>query len=180
MILAMMVLSGVFAGLVMQTAAPQPAPAFLHVCNTFEFNLRQSQEAVAPLFGAHLERVWAEGWDPQFVYPQPAEDRQGAVFLVKKGSHDSTWINTIFEPQHIQYVYFIPQVMAVLIDITLSPAADSGTHVNVRYERTALSAEMNDHVRHLGAQDAKSADEWRTAIEKFFEQEEKKRGLVHR
>jgi hypothetical protein len=142
----------------------------LHVSNVFEFDVRESQQQVAPLFGAHRERFWAEGWDPQFVYPQPAEDRQGSVFHVKKGSHDSTWITTIFEPEkgHIQHVYFIPEVTAVLIDIHFSPAPNSGTHVHVRYERTALSAEMNNHIREQGNKDAKSAEEWRMAIESYF------------
>jgi hypothetical protein len=147
----------------------RPASQPLHVSNTFTFDLQEPREKVAPLFGAHLERVWAEGWDPQFIHPQPAQDQQGSVFQVKKGSHDSTWITTIFESQHIQYVYFIPEVMAVLIDIHLSPASESGTHVQVRYERTALSAGMNDHIRKLGEEDAKSADEWRTSIENYFQ-----------
>jgi len=170
-LIEMLMLSGIGIGLVGQTATSKPGPQRLHVRNAFAFDLRESQEKVAPLFGAHLERVWAEGWDPQFIFPQPAEDRQGAVFQVKKGSHDSTWISTIFEPRHVQYVYFIPEVMAVLIDIHLSPTPHSGTHVEVAYERTALKADANDHVRHLGEQDAKSAEEWRNAIESYFQKQ---------
>jgi hypothetical protein len=59
----------------------------------------------------------------------------------------------------------------VLIDILLSPAPHSGTHVHVRYERTALSAEMNNHIREQGDKDAKSAEEWRTAIESYFQKQ---------
>jgi hypothetical protein len=151
------------------SAAPHSIP--LHVSNTFEFDLKEPQPQVAPLFGAHRERVWAEGWEPQFVYPQPAADQQGSVFQVSHGAHKSTWITTIFEPEkgHIQYAYFVPDAMAVLIDIHLSPAQNSGTHVQVRYERTALSPELNEHIRHQGEQDANSAEEWRTCIESYFE-----------
>ncbi len=172
MILAeMAILGGIALALIAQTPTSKTAPSLLHVSNTFEFNVRESQEQVAPLFGANRERVWAEGWDPQFVYPQPAEDRQGSVFHVKHGIHESTWITTIFAPEkgHIQHVYFIPDATAVLIDIHLSPAPHAGTHVQVRYERTALSAELNDHIRQQGEKDAKSAEEWRTAIETYFE-----------
>jgi hypothetical protein len=28
---------------------------------------------------------------------------------------------------------------------------------------------MNDHIRKLGEEDAKSADEWRTSIENYFQ-----------
>jgi hypothetical protein len=143
------------------------------VSNAFEFDVQESQQQVAPLFGANRERVWAEGWDPQFIYPQPANDQSGSVFQVKKGNHDSTWITTIFEPEkgHIQHVYFIPEVTAVLIDIHLAAASQSGTHVHVRYERTALSAEMNNHIREQGNKDAKSGEEWRTAIESYFQKQ---------
>jgi len=92
------------------------------------------------------------------------------------GSHKITWINTIFEPAkgHIQYAYFVPDAMAVLIDIHLSPAQNSGTHVQVRYERTSLSGELNDHIRKQGEQDARSAEEWRTSIEGYFERRKAK------
>jgi len=159
-----------------QSPASKPEPAPLHVSNTFEFDVNQPQELVAPLFGADRERVWADGWNPQFIYPQPAVDQQGSVFQVMHGSHKSTWINTIFEPAkgHIQYAYFVPDAMAVLIDIHLSPAQNSGTHVQVRHERTSLSGELNDHIRKQGEQDARSAEEWRTSIEGYFERRKAK------
>ncbi len=159
-----------------RASTTKPAPPLLHVSNTFAFDLQESQEQVASLFGAHRERLWAEGWDPQFIHPYPAEDRQGSVFRVQRDDGESTWITTIFEPEqgHIQHVYFIPGVMVVLIDIRLSPVPDSGSHVQVRYERTALSAEMNNHIREQGNKDAKSAEEWRTSIEGYFERRKAK------
>jgi len=148
----------------------------LHVSNTFEFDVKEPLPQVAPLFGAHRERVWAEGWEPQFVYPQPAADQQGSVFQVSHGAHKSTWITTIFDPEkgHIQYAYFVPEAMAVLINIHLSVGPRYGTHVQVRYDRTALSPELNEHIRHQGEQDAKSAEEWRTSIEGYFERRKAK------
>ena len=148
----------------------------LHVSNTFEFDVKEPLPQVAPLFGAHRERVWAEGWEPQFVYPQPAADQKGSVFQVSRGAHKSTWITTIFDPEkgHIQYAYFVPDAMAVLIEIHLSVAPLSGTHVQVRYDRTALSPELNEHIRRQGEQDAKSAEEWRTSIEGYFERRKAK------
>ncbi len=149
-------------------ATPQP----LHVRNGFEFTVNAPQSVVAPLFGAHRERLWAEGWDPQFIYPQPApvEDKAGEVFTIQHGSHTSTWINTAldFENGHIQYTYVIPDAMAVLIDIRLAASGPSATHVAVTYERTALSPALNDHVRQQGEADAKSAPHWQKAIEDYL------------
>jgi hypothetical protein len=64
--------------------------------------------------------------------------------------------------------------MAVLIDVHLSPGANTGTHVQVRYERTALSPDVNDHIRKRGEQDAQSAEEWRAPIEGYFERRKAK------
>ncbi|HSM85029.1 MAG TPA: hypothetical protein VLT16_02700 [Candidatus Limnocylindrales bacterium] len=140
-------------------------PDLLHVSNSFEFRVHAPQSRVAPLFGAHRERLWAEGWDPQFVFPRPPADRAGAVFSIHHGGHTSTWVTTIFDPGkgHIQHVYFIPDVMTTLIDIQLSQRG-TVTRVRVRYERTALSPESNAVVRRQGEQDAKSGPEWQQAI----------------
>ena len=83
---------------------------FLHVCNEFELTVHAPYKVAAPLFGPEGERVWAGGsWDPHFLYPQPAQDVEGAVFRVSHGRHSSTWVNTAFDLDqgHIQYVYFV-------------------------------------------------------------------------
>ncbi|HEY6305429.1 MAG TPA: hypothetical protein VI488_03095 [Candidatus Angelobacter sp.] len=148
---------------------PASSAALTHVSNSFEFTVHASPSVVAPLFGAHLERVWAEGWDPQFVYPNPPQDKVGAVFTVNHGGHTSTWITTIFDPTngHVQYAFFIPGAMVTMIDIHVAPR-DSDTHVQVTYERTALAAEANDHVRQLGDSDRQSAAHWQNAIESYL------------
>jgi hypothetical protein len=166
------ILAGLFVAVV---AAPSRSgspdgDALSHVRNTFEFTVQAPQSRVAPLFGADRERVWAAGWDPQFIYPQPPADEAGAVFIVQHGDQRSTWITTIFEPAqgHIQHVHFIPEAMATLIDIRLSQPDPSTTHVSVTYERTALSAAFNEHVRHQGESDAASGPHWKQAIETFL------------
>jgi hypothetical protein len=148
----------------------------LHVSNTFEFTIAAPLSTVAPLFGAQRERVWAEGWNPQFIYPEPAEDKAGAIFTIQHGGHTSTWITTIFEPGngHIQHVYFIPDAMAVLIDIRLQSVDSAKTRVRVTYERTALSPELNDHVRKIGEQDASSGPHWQKAISDYLDKTAKK------
>lgn len=165
-------------GIVAATAADQtakPAAQPLHVRNSFDFTVNAPQSVVAPLFGAHRERAWAEGWDPQFVYPQPADDKPGEIFIINHGGHSSTWVNTALdlEKGHIQYAYVIPGAMAVLIDICLAATGTSATHVAVTYERTALAPELNDHVRQQGETDAKSAPHWQKAIEDYLKNQAK-------
>lgn len=153
------------------SAAAQP----VHVSHSFSFTVAAPLVEVAPLFGAERERVWAEGWDPQFVYPRPAQDQAGAVFTIHRGGHSATWVSTIHEPEkgRFQYVYFIPGVLVTLIDIHLVSPSASQTQARVTYERTALSPEYNDHVSQMGEADATSGPHWQQAIERYLSQRRK-------
>jgi hypothetical protein len=145
--------------------------AVVHVRNEFEFTAHAPYQNVAPLFGAEGERAWSGShWDPHFLYPQPAADIQGAVFTIRHGHRQAYWINTSFDKsaRHFQYVYVIPDAMVVLIDVRFLEIDAANTKVNVVYERTALEADANEHVRELGNQDRQGAKEWGTAINDYL------------
>ncbi len=147
------------------------AEPLVHVRNTFELTVRAPYKVAAPLFGADAERAWGgPDWKPQFLYPQPAEDRASAVFTVAHGHHQSVWVNTIFdlEKGNVQYVSVIDGVMVTKIDIHLAAADANSTRVNVSYERTALNAEANGHVRHFGEADHANGKEWEGAINSYL------------
>lgn len=142
-----------------------------HVRNEFELTVHAPYRVTAPLFGPEGERVWAGGhWDPQFLYPQPAQDTQGAVFTIRHGHRRAYWVNTAFdvEAKHFQYVYVIPEVMATLIDVRFAEIDPANTKVNVSYERTALSSEGNQHVKDAGESDRNSGKEWGDAIKGYL------------
>jgi len=145
--------------------------AVVHVRNEFEFTVHAPYQVAAPLFGPQGERAWADGhWDPHFLYPQPAQDIQGAVFTLRHGHRYAYWINTSFdmEARHVQYVYVIPDAMIVLIDVRFSELDPGNTKVNVAYERTALDPKANEHVKELGDSDRESGKEWATAINDYL------------
>jgi hypothetical protein len=166
----MIVLSAAALFLHLHSRRDTGGPA-MHVQNEFEFTVRAPYEKVAPLFGAHGERAWGgEDWDPQFLHPQPAQDIEGEVFTVPHGHRRSVWVNTAFDlaSGRVQYVYVVPDVQAVLINIQLGHDDPTRTDVKVVYQRTALAAEFNDHVHNMGQKDGQSAEEWRGAIEKYL------------
>jgi hypothetical protein len=138
----------------------------------FEFVAHGPYAQVFPLFGAEKERVWAgKDWDPTFVYPNPANDVQGAVFTVQHG-HATTvpWVNTVFDPQsgHVQYVYVVPETLTTFIDIHIAPQDAQNTKVNVMYERTALRAGADERVRRMAEHDRKAGPEWSQQIDKYL------------
>ncbi|HXR17934.1 MAG TPA: hypothetical protein VN777_17200 [Terriglobales bacterium] len=142
-----------------------------HVRNEFEFTVHAPYRVAAPLFGPEGERGWAgRQWNPQFLYPQPALDSQGAVFTIRHGHHHAYWINTSFdtEARHFQYVYFIPDTMVVLIDVHFTELDPGNTKVNVAYERTALNPAANQHVQEMGNSDREGGKEWGTAIKDYL------------
>ncbi len=154
------------AAVAAQAAAELPAPsALLHTSEIFEFRVDAQIQEVFPLFGADRERAWAPGWAPRFLWPAPAQDHAGMVFTVDHAGASAIWINTAFdlETRHVQYVYVLPAVEATLIDLRLAPDGE-GTHVQVRYERTALSEDARTRVAHMAAHDRKAGPEWARQI----------------
>ena len=100
--------------------SPAPAAQLLRTQTAFDIVVHLPYAEAAPLFGPEGERPWAgKHWNPQFLYPRPAHDEQGAVFTVHHGPVTAVWVNTLFDlnARHFQYVYFIPDIMVTTIDV---------------------------------------------------------------
>ncbi|HSS99723.1 MAG TPA: hypothetical protein VLK33_21965 [Terriglobales bacterium] len=171
LLISLVVLAAAIVTLIQLGSRRNSAGSVIHVENGFEFTVRAPYDKVAPLFGAHGERAWGgDDWDPQFLHPQPAHDVEGEVFSVAHGHKNATWVNTAFDlpSGHVQYVYVVPDVQAVLIDIHLQRDDSAKTGVKVLYERTSLQSRFNGHISEMGNKDSGSAAEWRDAIEKYL------------
>jgi hypothetical protein len=142
-----------------------------HTDEKFTFVANGPMDGVAPLFGADQERVWAQHWDPQFIYPTPATDQEGMVFAVAHDHRQSVWVNTELDLKkgRIQYVYLIPDVLVTVITLRLTPQGNR-TQVDVEYERTALSAETDTHVRHMAEADRGAGPDWDKRVNGYLQQ----------
>jgi hypothetical protein len=143
-----------------------------HVRTEFQLTVHAPYNVAFPLFGPDGERSWAGvDWNPQFVYPSPAADIQGTVFTVKHGAHQAVWVNTAFdvEGHHIQYAYFISDVMVTTITLTFLPLGSADTKVTVVYERTALSIAANEPVQQFGVADRARGADWEKAINTYLQ-----------
>ena len=125
----------VAAGAVVAATAYRHARSepLVHVRNHFSFRVRAAAATVFPLFGADMERRWAAGWAPTFVYPTPARDTAGMVFTIAHGATHSVWVNTAFDSGtgRVQYVSVIPGAVTTLIDIQVTPLDSAETSVTV-------------------------------------------------
>jgi hypothetical protein len=150
---------------------PVTSPSLLRTQTAFDIVVRLPYAEAAPLFGPEGERPWAgKHWNPQFLYPQPARDEQGAVFTIQHGPVTAVWVNTLFdlEAHHFQYVYFIPEIMVTTIDVHFTPSNSTTTEVHVLYTRTALTAEGNNHVATFTATDKTAAHDWQNSIDAYL------------
>jgi len=149
--------------------AATPVALRAHTEEKFVFTVNGPMERVAPLFGADKERMWAPGWNPQFVHPQPAVDEEGMVFTVAQDHLRAAWVNTQFDLKNgrIQYVYVVPDVLATVITLQLT-AQGKNTRVEVAYDRTSLRAESDAQVRHLAEGDRVSGPDWERQVDEYL------------
>ena len=162
-----------FAGLVAPSAPQAQAtdtakPA--HTQEAFSFVVSAPYAHVFPLFGAYEEQKWAVGFVPKFLHPLPAHDEPGMVFTTVQQDMPRVWINTAFDAAtgHVQYVYWIADVMVAQIDIHITNSGAHETKVEVVYERTALRPDANDQVVHMAQADASSGPSWAEMINGYF------------
>ena len=153
------------------------APQLLRTQTAFDIIVHLPYAEAAPLFGPEGERPWAGiHWDPQFLYPQPAHDEQGAVFIVHHGPVTAVWVNTLFdlEARHFQYAYFIPDIMVTTIDVRFNVTDAANTGVHVVYTRTALTPDGNEHVTAFTATDKTAGHDWQNAIDAYLSARKRK------
>lgn len=148
-----------------QSHSAEVPHSLLHTHETFEFIANAPIDVAFPLFGANGERAWAPDWNPIFVWPEKPADQQGMVFKVTNGDKTAIWVNTSFDQaaNTVQYIYVIPDVVATVISLKLTPHEQS-TQVAVTYERTALTGNANQLVRQMAARDRSSGPEWAKQI----------------
>ena len=147
-----------------------PAPQLLRTETAFDLVVHLPYDQAAPLFGPAGERPWAGiHWNPQFLYPQPAHDEQGAVFTVQHGPVTAVWVNALFDldSRRFIYAYFVPDIMVTTIDLRFSPGPNT-TQVHVVYTRTALTPEGNEHVTAFTNKDKSAAHEWQQEIDTYL------------
>lgn len=143
----------------------------LHTREQFSLVANAPFEIAWPLFGADKERAWAPDWEPVFLWPEKAFDKEGMVFIIRQGAENAVWVNTVFDrtAKRIQYVYVIPDVVVTVITLVLTSRGDS-TAIDVTYERTALAAAANEIVKDMAMRDRVAGTDWSRQINTHLDQ----------
>jgi hypothetical protein len=82
----------------------------------------------------------------------------------------AVWVSSLrdLDARHLQYVYFLPNLLVTVIDVRFQPAGAGATNVNVVYTRSALTLEGNEHVATLSRGDQAAGKEWQLALDDYL------------
>ena len=118
-------------------------------------------EAALFLFTPRGERLWADGWDPQFPAPADDDTEPGTVFETVTGSQRTTWVVCAREPgRSVRYARVVQGRNAGTVTVTLDDAGSA----TVDYDLTALSDAAATDLAQFAAHYAQYLQHWEEAI----------------
>jgi hypothetical protein len=133
--------------------------------------LAASPNRIFPLFEPIGEKAWAEGWDPQMLFPADGTAQKGAVFTTSHpAGGESIWTMIAYDPTtlHLAYQRVTPGIHVVFIEIQCEEVQDGTTRATVTYTLTGLSAAGNEHLAHLKAHHQRDVASWEQAINYYL------------
>ena len=102
-----------------------------------------------PLFEPIGEKYWADGWNPDMLYPASGDTQEGTVFTTQHTDEPAKiWIIIAYEREqaHMIYVNVLPHAYTSRIDVRCEPAGAETTSVCVSYTLTALTSHGNEYI----------------------------------
>ena len=135
---------------------------------SFTISLQGSVTEATPLFGPVREAEWAPQWNPHFVNPPEAAQRDGVVFLTHNAQgKERIWVVTEYDVKegHVSYTFIIPGNSVATLKIHVQPDGERQSKATVTYCFLALAPEGNDEVNQHDAHWAEQQRvHWQTAI----------------
>ena len=114
-----------------RTRLPDPAP-LRRARLSGSVRLPPGCEAALFLFTPRGEKLWADGWDPQFPAPADDDTEPGTVFETAHGPQRTTWVVCAREPgRSVRYARVVHGQNAGTVTVTLDDAGSPG-HGGIR------------------------------------------------
>ena len=152
------------SGLLALAVHSSVTPSFHSQRRAGSFHIDASLDRVFPMFTPEVERSWAHGWNPEYVFPADGRTTQGMVFRTEHNG-PKTWVMTVYDPadHRVAYVNVSPDMV---IQISVNCRSEgNGTRAEVSYLHTALSENGNKFVDdYTQERHEKQMEHWRGAI----------------
>jgi hypothetical protein len=99
------------------------------------------------------ERLWIDGWDPEYLHPRgrPDPPPPGTVFRTRHGGEDTVWLVLAFDAAAgaADYVRLTPGSRVGTVSVRARATSEATTEAEVTYRLTALSREGNRKLEEL-------------------------------
>lgn len=134
-----------------------------HVERTAVIDLPVPPARAFPLFTPEGERLWAEGWDPEVLYPGAPDSRREGIFRTDAHGERTVWLILGCDAAEgrAEYAVIAPSTRAGVVAVHCRALGSDSTRVEVSYRMTALSATGNAHLAHFAAHYDEIIGGWR-------------------
>ena len=128
-------------------------------------------ERVFPLFTPAGEKLWVDGWDPEFLHPASGDTCEGMIFRTGHGEESTLWGCVAWSPaaHRVRYARVTPASRFGFVEVACRALAEDRTEATVGYAFTALSPGGRSYLANLTEEAfASMIEEWRTAIDRWL------------
>jgi hypothetical protein len=140
-----------------------------HAVRSHSFVVNLPVERAFTLFEPEGERAWAQGWDPQYVWPRDGRAQPGMVFTTAHGGESTIWTMIRHEPKTglVEYLRVTPGSRIASVIVQCAALDARRARATVIYAMTALSDTGNKFIREMDeARYREYIGEWEAAIAK--------------
>ncbi|QGY42111.1 hypothetical protein GM418_00105 [Maribellus comscasis] len=135
--------------------------------------LNDNIKNIFPLFGAFEERKWAEGWNPELIYPETEKIEEGTTFRTSPtfdGESDYLWIVTKYstEKKLVRYLV-ITDDRFWTITVQCFQIDENNTKAQITYSFTGLNKNGNiQNKKALNNMFSKNLKDWENEINQYL------------
>ncbi|HEX8854585.1 MAG TPA: hypothetical protein VF752_03220 [Thermoleophilaceae bacterium] len=141
-----------------------------HINRHREIRVALPLERAMHLFTPVGERLWAEGWDPEFPAGQDGDgSTPGTVFLTASERGTTYWLVTERGDDYVRYARITPGLWAGIVEVRARKADEDSAVADVGYVLTALSDEGRAELRSFENGYNDYIDGWERDIENAME-----------
>lgn len=149
-------------------------PTFLaqHLTRSHTIHLPATPRDVFPLFSPLGEKHWAQGWQPEMLYPASGEAQVGTVFTTQHMNEPAriwTIIAYSQEQAQVSYLNILPASHLSRIDVSCEADGTQATIAHITYALTAFTSQGNTYLDGFTQEHYQAyISSWETAITHYL------------
>jgi hypothetical protein len=122
-------------------------------------------EQAMRLFTPVGERLWVDGWDPEFPAGEDGDGSEPGTVFLTAGSHGTTfWGVAERTGDNVRYARMTPGTLAGFVTVQCREESPGRTTAEVTYDLTALGGDGEAALREFAKGYAHSIDRWQQLI----------------